>query len=169
MISGAPGTVPSIPLTPDAQPSDRAVELNWTAPMDDGGFDITGYGIYRSTSPGTETRLTSVGGGQTDYNDTSVINGERYYYYVTAENAIGESKASMEINATPGAAPTSPRNPSGFSGSGFVNLSWDPPSDNRGFPVTDYRIYRGQDPDDKVLLTSVTAEQTQYNDTAVVN
>jgi hypothetical protein len=38
------------------------------------------------------------------YHDTSVANGQTYYYQVTAVNSIGESSRSNEVSATPSAA-----------------------------------------------------------------
>ncbi|MCD6384021.1 MAG: fibronectin type III domain-containing protein, partial [Thermoplasmata archaeon] len=87
----------------------------WEAPWDDGGSLIVGYKIYRGTSSGNETYLTTVGAVLT-YNDTRVTNGQTYYYRVSAVNEVGEGELSEEVSALLQSAPT----PAGTSTSGGV-------------------------------------------------
>jgi hypothetical protein len=77
-------TTPSGPRNIKATTGDGYVTLGWSAPSDDGGYAITEYKIYRGTSSGGESYLTSV--STTSYNDTTVTNGQTYYYYVAAVN-----------------------------------------------------------------------------------
>ena len=80
----------------------HASSLTWSAPASDGGATITGYKIYRGTSSGGETLLTTVG-NVTSYKDTRPSNGTTYYYKVAAVNAVGEGALSNERSATPAA------------------------------------------------------------------
>ncbi|MEF8873513.1 MAG: fibronectin type III domain-containing protein, partial [Candidatus Thermoplasmatota archaeon] len=80
---------------------DDKVDLWWGEPEDPGGRDIDKYNIYRGETSGGESLLTSVDSTSTTYTDNDVTPGNKYYYYVTAENPIGESPESMEGNATP--------------------------------------------------------------------
>ena len=105
----ATATVPGAPQNLQASAGNGYVLLNWQAPASDGGSTITGYKIYRGTTSGSESYLTQVTG--LSYNDTSVTNGNTYYYYVTAVNSVGESQPSNEVSATPKAPPT-PSTPS---------------------------------------------------------
>jgi fibronectin type 3 domain-containing protein len=73
------------------------VQLNWSAPLNDGGSSISVYHVYRRAFNGVYNELTSVAG--TAFNDSSAIEGVLYYYKVTAENAVGESEASAEVAA----------------------------------------------------------------------
>jgi len=75
------------------------VNLSWTVPFD-GGSAITGYAIYRGTTSGGETLLTTVAPGTT-YADFSVTSGLTYYYRVLATNADGDGASSNEAFATP--------------------------------------------------------------------
>ena len=82
------------------------VHLSWAAGST-GGSPITAYAVYRGTSPGSETLLTTLG-QVTSYDDTAVTNGTTYYYRVSASNAIGEGPLSNEVSALPSAAPATP-------------------------------------------------------------
>ena len=79
----------------------KRLALSWNAPSFDGGSQITGYRIYRGTSPGGEIFLQSVDDSLTSFPDTGLTNGQTYYYKVSAENANGEGPLSNEASATP--------------------------------------------------------------------
>ena len=76
--------------------------LTWAVPASNGGAAITGYNVYRGTSPGGEaaspvaTNVTT-----TSFTDTGLTNGTAYYYKVAAVNAAGTSPQSGEASATP--------------------------------------------------------------------
>ena len=74
--------------------------LSWTAPASDGGSSITGYEIWRGTTSGAASLLTTVG-LVTSYTDASVSNGTTYYYQVAAVNAVDTGPGSNERSATP--------------------------------------------------------------------
>ena len=74
--------------------------LTWSAPASDGGSPISGYQIWRGTSSGGESLLTTVG-VTTSYTDSTVSNGTTYYYQVAAVNAVGPGPGSNERSATP--------------------------------------------------------------------
>ncbi|MBS3817072.1 MAG: fibronectin type III domain-containing protein [Candidatus Thermoplasmatota archaeon] len=92
---------PSSPQNLHASAGNGYVELDWDAPVSNGGSPLTEYKIYRGNSSGSETLLDSVDPSLQSYNDTTVTNGETYYYYVTAVNSVGESTASNEVPASP--------------------------------------------------------------------
>ncbi|MCQ4084074.1 fibronectin type III domain-containing protein [Streptomyces sp. RB6PN25] len=81
------------------------VSLSWTPPASTGGENITSYKVYRGTSSGTESLLTSGGcsglGAVTSCTDTGLTTGQTYYYRVTAVNGVGEGAQSNEASATP--------------------------------------------------------------------
>jgi len=74
----------------------KGVTLTWSAPVT--GGSATGYRIYRATSSGGETLLTSVG-LVTTFKDTKTVSGTRYYYTVAAIGPGGEGPASSEASA----------------------------------------------------------------------
>jgi chitodextrinase len=126
------------------------VSLSWAAAAFDGGSPVTAYHVYRSTSPGSRgTELASVTG--TSYTATGLANGTKYYFRVTAVNALGEGPASAQVAVVPGPpAPPQPpplAPPSAPSGllvgvaSAQVSLSWTAPVSTGGPPVTAYNVY----------------------------
>ena len=102
--SATPRTTPSSPLGLAAVAGNTHVTLNWQAPASDGGSAITNYTVYRGTSSGGETLLTTLGTVLT-YVDPGLANGQTYYYEVTATNGVGEGPKSTEASATPTAPP----------------------------------------------------------------
>jgi len=66
------------------------VLLRWQPPA---SGPVTGYRVYRSTSPFALGHLASVG-AVTGYADTSAARGVLYYYTVTAVNGAGEGPSS---------------------------------------------------------------------------
>jgi hypothetical protein len=86
------GTLPSAPQNLLAmQPATGSgIVLTWQAPATG---PVTGYRVYRSTSPFALAPLTTVG-NVTTFTDTATVPGVLYYYVVTASNAAGEGPAS---------------------------------------------------------------------------
>ena len=160
---------PSTPLNLETRAGDGFVELTWEEPASDGGAAVTGYKIYRGGSSGSEAYQYSVSSLPLMFNDTSVTNGNFYYYYVTAVNSIGESDPSNEAEAAPLGRPSYPRNLHAAAGDGFVELDWDPPADDGGAAVSGYNIYRGESSGGEVLHHQVGGDKNTYNDTGLEN
>ena len=99
------GTAPGAPTALAATGGSSQVSLNWQAPASNGGVNITSYKVYRGTSSGSETLLTSGGcanlASVLSCTDTGLTAGQTYYYKVTAVNSIGEGPQSNEASATP--------------------------------------------------------------------
>ncbi len=164
-------TIPTVPGTPalSATAGNATVHLTWTAPST-GGSAVTNYNVYRGTASGGETALATTGAG-TSYDDNAANNGTKYYYQVSAVNAVGEGARSNEVSATPQAvsAPTAPRNLTAKRASNRgVNLSWTAPSSNGGSAITGYRIYRSTSSNTETILVSI-GNITSYRDTATKN
>ena len=111
-IEGAPPDgSPSAPTALSALAGDASASLSWNAPSFDGGSPVSGYKVYRDTSPNPTTVLDTLG-VQTSYVDPGLLNGTTYYYKVSALNANGESPLSNQSKATPSAlVPRSSRFP----------------------------------------------------------
>ena len=99
VLVSAPGTDLAPPASP-AQPATTwqtgSVTLDWTAVP-----DAASYAIWRSILPGGGYELAGTTTAPT-YADTTVRNGMRYFYVVTArDNAGNESARSPEADARP--------------------------------------------------------------------
>ena len=91
---GGNGSAPSAPTGLTATGGNAVVNLSWTA-----SSGATGYYVKRSTTSGSEAQLANV--ATTTYADTTVTNGTKYYYVVSAYNSYGASGNSNEVSATP--------------------------------------------------------------------
>ena len=123
-------TLPAAPFGLTATAGDDQVTLDWD---DNGEGDLDGYNVYRSTTSGSGyTQLNGALVGSSAYVDESAVNGETYYYVVTAVDTSGnESGPSDEVSATPEAAPPPPSGDFPLEGTGYkvkgsqhADLSW---------------------------------------------
>jgi hypothetical protein len=94
---------PSVPLGFNAVASTGQVKVTWHTPASNGGSPITGYLVFRSTTPGsfTSTPIATVGPSTYYYFDRAVTSGTTYYYVVEAANAIGDSPPTAAKSAVP--------------------------------------------------------------------
>jgi parallel beta-helix repeat protein len=95
---------PSAPRNLQAYPGDEQVELVWEVPSSDGNSAISGYRIYRGTHTLALNPIDEVGAVR-NYTDSGLMNGQTYYYAVTAINEVGEGPRSNQANATPSVPP----------------------------------------------------------------
>ena len=102
VVSNASSKQIGIPLSGDGvtanQSSKHSVALAWDA----SSGSIIGYYIYRSSKPsGPYARVNSSSTPSLSYSDSSVSNGQTYYYVVTAVNSSNiESTDSNTASAT---------------------------------------------------------------------
>ena len=97
-----PPPAPTVPAAPvlSGSAAKRSAKLSWTSPAN-GGSAVTTYRVYRSTSATTGFTLRATLGVTTAYSDTAVTGNTKYYYRVTAANAVGEGPASNTVSVTP--------------------------------------------------------------------
>ena len=167
-----PPTAPGAPNLTAATAGNASVALTWSAPASDGGSPISGYQIWRGTSSGGESLLTTVG-VTTSYTDSTVSNGTTYYYQVAAVNAVGPGPGSNERSATPApppppTAPGAPNLTAATAGNASVALTWSAPASDGGSPISGYQIWRGTSSGGESLLTTVGVT-TSYTDSTVSN
>ena len=107
------------------------VNLSWTA-----SFSANSYNLKRGTSPGTET-LLAAGITGTSYADSSAAAGQRYFYVVSAVNAVGQGPNSNEALARPAKT-------GDYDGDGKTDLAVYRPSTGQWFNLqstSDYTRY----------------------------
>ena len=158
-----PRTTPPAPLNLVATPGSSSNSLTWEIPASDGGAYIWGYHLYRGNASNGETYYQGVG-NVTSFLDTSVANGQMYYYKVRAQNEAGLGAMSNEASGTPLSVPSVPQN---FN-AGFtllaVNLTWQDPASTGGTPILAYDIYRGLALNATSLLISLGSSMRAYLD-----
>ncbi len=102
LAAGTTNTAPGKPtgLTATANGSTQ-IDLDWTAPSDNGGANITGYRIEVSTDDSSWSNLkANTGDALTTYSHTGLSGGSTRYYRVSAINSVGTGDPSDSANAT---------------------------------------------------------------------
>jgi titin len=131
---------PSAPLNLMATFGDGRVTLIWDPPANNGGSPITGYKVYRGSVPGGAAYLRTI--ANVEYIvDSGLVNGQIYYYSLSALSSAGEGGLSLEASATPAARPDAPYGLVAVPGNAQVHLEWSAPGDN-GAPIVYYIVYR---------------------------
>ncbi len=112
---------PAAPTGLAATAGNAQVTLAWTA-----STGATTYHVKRATTTGGPyTQIANP--TATTLTDTSVTNGTKYFYVVSAVNASGESANSAEASATPTAVVQIPPTPTAFTataGNAQIILAW---------------------------------------------
>ncbi len=129
---------PSAPLNVTAVAGNGEATISFAPPANTGGSEITGYKVI--SQPGGIT----VSGTKSPITITELTNGTAYTFSVIATNSVGDSPASASsISVTPTApagSPGAPTNVTAVAGNGQATISFTPPADNGGNPVTEYKV-----------------------------
>jgi hypothetical protein len=102
LLFGDPAMTLKLPLprAPEglrAQGNLSAVDLSWDEATDCNGGGVSGYNLYRSTTPGgSYTKVNTTLITDNHYDDTSVAAGTTYYYVVTSVDADGDKSAQSQ-------------------------------------------------------------------------
>ncbi|MDE0335736.1 MAG: fibronectin type III domain-containing protein [Defluviicoccus sp.] len=134
------GTVPSAPRDVVATAEDGGVVLKWSPPADSGSSIVTRYemrGAAGASVPESTPWIST--GTRRSGALRQLTNGTLYTFEVRAVNKNGGGPAA-EVQATPGLAPSAPRNLEATPGHGQVTLEWDAPADRGSTAITDYEL-----------------------------
>jgi hypothetical protein len=138
--------LPQAPDTPGsltATATLNSITLGWAAPFD-GGSAITKYIVeLKGNGSNWSTVNSNVSAGATSLTINNLVANTTYTYRITAVNAIGSSLpgqfAAVKIPTTP-AAPTNLKATAGVKS---AVLTWTPPADVVGSPITKWQISWG--------------------------
>lgn len=184
-VSATPIGDPLPPQSLQASSGNGFIYLSWSAPTSNGGYPLTNYTIYKtttmigdfvadnamSTTNAEIMPIVTVNASTLSYNDTSVTDGLPYYYFILAYNSFGHSSFSNDASAIPEPiVPSAPQSLQASAGNDFIFLSWLAPTSNGGSPLTNYSIYRSlTSGSDYTLLKTVNASILSFNDTSVTD
>ena len=145
--SEVPATTLGTPPRPPAEPRDvsaaggnTSITVSWLPPDDNGGLPITGYEVQRKRvedSTYSPAKRLSAAARTTVVRDLSP--GVEYDVFVAAVNDLSRGPGPV-VQATPLGPPTSPQNVSALGQVGGVGVSWSPPSNDGGEPVSGYQV-----------------------------
>ena len=150
--SVTPYTTPDAPTAVVATGGIGQASISWAAPVSDGYSAITQYTV--TASPGGQTTTSAT----TSVTMTGLTVGTAYTFTVTATNLAGTSTASTASAAvTPIGAPGTPTDIAVTqTGAGEITISWTPPVNTGGLPITSYIV--SSDTGD--YTTTVAGDQT---------
>jgi fibronectin type 3 domain-containing protein len=111
------------------------VKLSWTASVCDVNYPVQNYKVYSSTDNANFTLLSTI--SDVSFSASALLNGQTYYFKVSAVNQLGESLSSTPISAT-----------------------WMAPSESGGSAVVSYTIQYSLDPTFQTGVSFATANQT---------
>jgi hypothetical protein len=108
-------TLPSAPQNLSALAGSGQVSLTWNPPASNGGATITNYRVFRGSNSSNALIVTNGGcanlGPVISCTDTGLINGQSYYYIVSAVNNAGQGPPSNGVTAMPAGTATEPLAP----------------------------------------------------------
>ena len=164
---------PTTPQTLSIINGDKNISLSWEQNTDP---DIAYYTIYRSNEDGfipTENdSLIQVWKTTTSIIDTSVINGEIYYYRIKAKDVSGNiSQASEQAVGAPiDLAPLPPTEPTTSVGDGTISLTWVPGNE---YDIYGHIIYRSEtnnfEPTLEDSIATIYLPEVTFIDTGLVS
>ena len=97
--------IPPVTTGLSASQGNDFVNLSWKADTGAGIFGTGAYNVLRSNSGSGPFTIIGSGVQGTSYSDTSVTNGQTYYYEVECVNPLGAGQASTSVSATPNTGP----------------------------------------------------------------
>ena len=133
--TASPLGVSGPPTNVSLQRGDGLLHVSWSPPAGDGGIPVESYAVHW-TGPDGVTHSAPVQG--TRHTIGGLTNGSTYSVTVTAINRVGSSSHSAPARHRPGTIPTAPVSISAARGNGIVEVSWAPPLNDGGLPITGY-------------------------------
>ncbi len=176
VVSGTTNAVsaPGRPTGLTTTVSSSTIGLSWTA-GDDGGSPITGYSV-EGFKDGDQTFTVVISAtlkpDVTSYTATGLTASTRYNIQVRARNSEGIGRFAAGAQVTTEAA-TTPGRPTGLTTTvspSTINLSWMPPVETGGSPITGYSVEGFKDGDQTftvVISATLKPDVTSYTATGL--
>ncbi len=118
--------------------------LSWVAPTNNGGGEITGYTVRRSTDGGTSFSVLISNLKGTSLSTALPPKGVTYTFTVAAINSGGSSANASPVSySSQVTVPGAPAMPTtSFTTDGLLTVTWRAPLDTGGSAITSYKLQR---------------------------
>jgi hypothetical protein len=158
---------PAIPREPadapqnlQATPASGEIELAWNGPGDNGGTEIADYEIEMSVNAGVSWTPVVEAVDTTTATVSNLVNGNQYRFRVRAltdGGSLAGAWAEMSTDVVPLGLATQPLNLTAVpaaddAAGGKIDLSWTPPNETGGRPITGYVIEYGDATDPQNIV-----------------
>ncbi len=146
--SPAWAAAPAAPAAPAAVAGNAQIVVTFTATPDDGGSAITAYTATCTSSNGGVANSASNDGSVAPITVGGLTNGKSYTCTVDATNSdpATSPESPSSLAAIPATVPGAPSAPTGAVDDTQITLSFTPPADDGGRPITVYRATCTGDP-----------------------
>ena len=132
---------PGAPAITSVTHGNGSLTVNWNAPAETGGANITGYKVeWKLSTVQSWTGASSATDNASPYTITGLGNGSSYDVRVTATNSAGDGPASTPMSGTPSTTPGAPAITGVTPGDGSLTVNWNAPAETGGATITGYRV-----------------------------
>ena len=138
--SQTPATIPDAADSLLATDADGSVLLSWSEPAFDGGAPLTDYVVQYAAVGGPWTSFEHPPSTGVRSTVTGLHNGTHYSFRVAATNDMGTGPWSSRVKGNPFGPPGPVLEPASVGSLTAIDLSWKPPADDGGRPITGYRV-----------------------------
>ena len=134
---------PGAPTITSVEPDEETLTVNWTAPAEDGGTDISGYRVewkLNTTASWVGARGADKGASATSHEITGLSNGIQYDIRVRASNSAHDGAWAEATEKQPGTPPGAPTIDGVVPGNLTLTVTWTAPSETGGVQISGYRV-----------------------------
>ena len=163
-----PLKLPGMPTILKLRPGNGTITVFWEDPKDLGGSSELSFNIYMSTDHQPLERIAE-GIRDRSYTIEGLTCGVEYAIGISAVTEAGEGIMSYTDKAIPFRSPPEPLSITVTGGRGSINITWQLPENDGGRPITEVRIYRWRDNEERKLIARKPSEPSFHMDREVLD
>lgn len=152
----------------DLELNENSLDFVWEFETPPDGTMVDGYRIYHSddgTKPTPLLEISHLWGFLDGSKDLPTG-----YYFVSSFNSNGGSDLAGPVVISTWERPWYPDPPENITldeGYDYIEISWDPPEDDGGSPITNYLIFRSDDRENYTLIAKPGPDSGSYRDSGL--